>query len=257
MTTAGAWSGCSTAALSAGGYAAFPELLVSGVGSVYAATGTVGGTSTIMSGNLNVNGPILRDRLLFFASFQRDNRVSSIPGDPRGRFPDHPPRHFQGIRYLGKLNWQANESTQVINLSQFVDAESIDPMYVDRSYYLAPDGKVAAESFAVMREGMRGKAGIGKVALYGREYLVAVRASGRGLVHVRPWSSDTHWWIGQWSNVLLLPVRSGRRAGRAVRLRPVLREGGIRDRRGRNTGRGPQVGNVPPVRRGPAGPEPP
>jgi DNA end-binding protein Ku len=74
------------------------------------------------------------------------------------------------------------ESTQVINLSQFVDAESIDPMYVDRSYYLAPDGKVAAESFAVMREGMRGKAGIGKVALYGREYLVAVKPSGRGLV---------------------------------------------------------------------------
>jgi DNA end-binding protein Ku len=74
------------------------------------------------------------------------------------------------------------ESTQVINLSQFVDAESIDPMYVDRSYYLAPDGKVAAESFAVMREGMRGKAGIGKVALFGREYLVAVKPSGRGLV---------------------------------------------------------------------------
>jgi DNA end-binding protein Ku len=74
------------------------------------------------------------------------------------------------------------ESTQVINLSQFVDAESIDPMYVDRSYYLAPDGKMAAESFAVMREGMKGKAGIGKVALYGREYLVAVKASGRGLV---------------------------------------------------------------------------
>ena len=74
------------------------------------------------------------------------------------------------------------ESTQVINLSQFVDAESIDPMYVDRSYYRAPDGKVAAESFAVMREGMSGKAGIGKVALYGREYLVAVKPSGRGLV---------------------------------------------------------------------------
>ena len=74
------------------------------------------------------------------------------------------------------------ESTQVINLSQFVDADSIDPMYVDRSYYLAPDGKMAAESFAVMREGMKGKAGIGKVALYGREYLVAVKPSGPGLV---------------------------------------------------------------------------
>ena len=41
---------------------------------------------------------------------------------------------------------------------------------------------MAAESFAVMREGMAGKAGIGKVALYGREYLVAVRPQQKGLV---------------------------------------------------------------------------
>jgi DNA end-binding protein Ku len=41
---------------------------------------------------------------------------------------------------------------------------------------------VAAEAFAVMREGMRGKAGIGKVALYGREYLVAVKPQEHGLV---------------------------------------------------------------------------
>jgi len=34
----------------------------------------------------------------------------------------------------------------------------------------------------VMREGMAGKAGIGKVALYGREYLVAVRPQKKGLV---------------------------------------------------------------------------
>ena len=33
-----------------------------------------------------------------------------------------------------------------------------------------------------MREGMRGKAGIGKVALYGREYLVAIKAQQHGLV---------------------------------------------------------------------------
>jgi len=41
---------------------------------------------------------------------------------------------------------------------------------------------MAAEAFAVMREGMAGKAGIGKVALYGREYLVAVRPQKKGLV---------------------------------------------------------------------------
>lgn len=74
------------------------------------------------------------------------------------------------------------ESARVINLVQFVDDADLDPIYIDRAYYLAPDGGVAADAFAVMREGMAGKAGIGKVALYGREYLVAVRPSGRGLV---------------------------------------------------------------------------
>ena len=67
------------------------------------------------------------------------------------------------------------ESTRVIDLVQFADDSSIDPMYVDRTYYLAPDGGVASDAFAVMREGMKGKVGIGKLALYGREYLVAVR----------------------------------------------------------------------------------
>ena len=44
------------------------------------------------------------------------------------------------------------ESTRVIDLVQFADASSIDPMYVDRTYYLAPDGGVASDAFAVMRE---------------------------------------------------------------------------------------------------------
>jgi DNA end-binding protein Ku len=74
------------------------------------------------------------------------------------------------------------ESTRVIDLVQFADESGIDPIYVDRAYYLAPDGAMAADAFAVMREGMKGKAGIGKLALYGREYLVAVRPQEKGLV---------------------------------------------------------------------------
>ena len=74
------------------------------------------------------------------------------------------------------------ESTRVIDLAQFADDSAIDPIYVDRAYYLAPDGPVASDAFAVMREGMKGKVGIGKLALYGREYLVAVRPHGKGIV---------------------------------------------------------------------------
>ena len=75
-----------------------------------------------------------------------------------------------------------SESTKVINLEQFADASEIDPMYVDQAYYLAPDGPIAADAYAVMRDGMRGKAGIGKVAIHGREYLVAVKPHKQGLV---------------------------------------------------------------------------
>src|SRR3954465_8702963 len=74
------------------------------------------------------------------------------------------------------------ESTRVIDLVQFPPVESIDPIYVERPYYLAPDGQMALEAFAVMREGMKGKAGIGKLAPYGREYLGAVRPKAKGPV---------------------------------------------------------------------------
>jgi DNA end-binding protein Ku len=74
------------------------------------------------------------------------------------------------------------ESTRVISLEKFTDDTAIDPIYLERPYYLAPDGPVAREAFAVIREGMKGKAGIGKVALYGREYLVKVQPREQGLV---------------------------------------------------------------------------
>jgi len=74
------------------------------------------------------------------------------------------------------------ESTRVVNLSQFADADAIDPLRYDTPYYLAPDGKVAAESFAVMRDALQGKAAIGSVAFHGRERLVAVEPKDRGLM---------------------------------------------------------------------------
>jgi DNA end-binding protein Ku len=74
------------------------------------------------------------------------------------------------------------DSTRVINLEKFTEDTAIDPIYLERPYYLAPDGPVASEAFAVVREGMEGKAGIGKVALYGREYLVKVQPRERGLI---------------------------------------------------------------------------
>jgi len=74
------------------------------------------------------------------------------------------------------------DSTRVINLEKFTDDTAIDPIYLERPYYLAPDGPVARDAFAVIREGMKGKAGIGKVALYGREYLIKVQPRDKGMI---------------------------------------------------------------------------
>lgn len=69
-----------------------------------------------------------------------------------------------------------------MNLVWFTDAAQIEPAYVERPYYLAPDGKVAGDTFAVIRDAMVGQAGLGKLALHGRKCLVAVLPGGRSLV---------------------------------------------------------------------------
>lgn len=74
------------------------------------------------------------------------------------------------------------ESTHVVDLSHIIDAKGIDPIYIERSYYLAPDTKVAGSAFAVMREALEGQAAIGRLALHGREYLVAVMPREQALI---------------------------------------------------------------------------
>jgi len=74
------------------------------------------------------------------------------------------------------------ESTRTVELSHLVDASAIDPLYIERAYFLAPDNKAAGSSFAVMREALAGKAAVGRLALHGREYLAAVLPRDRELV---------------------------------------------------------------------------
>lgn len=68
-------------------------------------------------------------------------------------------------------------STRVINLVRFSAFAALDPTHIDRTYYLAPDGAGAAEAFDVLAVAMREYVGVGRLALYGREYLVAVRST--------------------------------------------------------------------------------
>jgi DNA end-binding protein Ku len=74
------------------------------------------------------------------------------------------------------------ESTKTVDVSDVVDAATIDPIYIERSYYVAPDGKAAGASFAVVRDALEDRAGIGRLALHGREYLVAIQPRDEALL---------------------------------------------------------------------------
>jgi DNA end-binding protein Ku len=71
-----------------------------------------------------------------------------------------------------------------IELVQFVDACEIDPLYFDRPYFLLPDGEDADEGYRVIRDALREekKVGIGQLTLRGRENLIALKASGKGMM---------------------------------------------------------------------------
>jgi DNA end-binding protein Ku len=76
------------------------------------------------------------------------------------------------------------ESTKTIDIEKFVPAEDIDRLYWDNPYYLVPDGKLAAEPFAVIREAMEKteQVALGRLVLSQRERLVALEPRGKGIV---------------------------------------------------------------------------
>jgi DNA end-binding protein Ku len=65
-------------------------------------------------------------------------------------------------------------STRVVEITDVVAATAIDPVLVERAYFLAPENKAAGASFAVLRDALDTQAAVGRVAVHGREYLAAV-----------------------------------------------------------------------------------
>lgn len=76
------------------------------------------------------------------------------------------------------------ESRKTLELVQFVDQCEIDPIYFDRPYFVAPQDELAEDAFRVLRDALRatGKAGIGQLAMRGKEHVVAVKPCGSGLL---------------------------------------------------------------------------
>jgi DNA end-binding protein Ku len=68
------------------------------------------------------------------------------------------------------------ESTRTIEIDQFVPRSEIDDRYIDSPYYLAPDGKVGQDAFAVIRDTIAkmNMVAIGRVVLTRREHVIAL-----------------------------------------------------------------------------------
>jgi DNA end-binding protein Ku len=82
------------------------------------------------------------------------------------------------------LNSVKVESSAVMTVEKFVDADSIDPVYYDAAYHLAPDGNAGRDIYAVLREAIAktGKVALSRVVISQRERTIALRPADGGLM---------------------------------------------------------------------------
>jgi DNA end-binding protein Ku len=79
---------------------------------------------------------------------------------------------------------ERHDTSRSIEISRFVEAGEVDPIYFDRTYYLVPPGTEAARRpYALLREAMEesGVAALGRFVLAGKEKLCLIRPMGEAL----------------------------------------------------------------------------
>jgi DNA end-binding protein Ku len=85
-----------------------------------------------------------------------------------------------------ELEAVAIESKRTIDIEEFVPKSQIDELYMRDPYYIAPDGEVGQQAFAVIREAIRkeGMVAVGKVVFTSREHIIAIEARDKGMLGV-------------------------------------------------------------------------
>lgn len=82
-----------------------------------------------------------------------------------------------------ELKAMEEAGTHAAEITEFVPIESIDPVYFDKAYYLAPD-KGGAKPYALLTKALResDRCAIGRWAARGKQYIVMIRPLEDGLV---------------------------------------------------------------------------
>ncbi len=89
----------------------------------------------------------------------------------KGEYVQIEPREIANLRIA---------SRRTLELQQFVALEELDPAMFEKPYFVTPEGDSQAEAFAVVRKALADthKAGLGKIAVGGREHLMAITVPG-------------------------------------------------------------------------------
>jgi DNA end-binding protein Ku len=94
---------------------------------------------------------------------------------------------FEKDRYVTftpeELKEMEEKGTGTVEISEFVPASTIDPIYYDKAYFLGPD-KGGAKPYALLAESMRqtGMTAVGRYAARGKQYIVQLRPVEGGIV---------------------------------------------------------------------------
>src|SRR5258706_1900839 len=106
--------------------------------------------------------PVAREDMVKGYEFARDQYVTFTPDE---------------------LKAMEEAGTHMAEITEFVPLESVDPVYFDKAYYLAPD-KGGAKPYALLASALREskRCALGRWAARGKQYIVMIRAVEDGLV---------------------------------------------------------------------------
>ena len=77
----------------------------------------------------------------------------------------------------------APQTAKVMEIVEFVKAEQVDPIYLETSYYMAPD-EAGERPYALLFEALRetGYYGVARIAMHNREHIVILRPGQNGVL---------------------------------------------------------------------------
>lgn len=148
-------------------------------------------SGSITFGLVNVSVKALsatRDHDIHFNQLERGTgarigyqKISKVTGEPVAAEDIQLGYEISKDRYVTLERSEVDElkpaSGRTIEVTDFVELASIDPVFYDRTYWLAPTDAAAQRAYELLSAAMseRGKVGIGTVVMRNKEYLAAIR----------------------------------------------------------------------------------